>query len=254
MIVGAKLDHVPAAPNARHDELLTLDQIGGEGAESVSLTLHRGEILALVGLVGAGHRTVGRIVVGAEPKTRGEMLLAGRHFEPRTPRAAQRRGVVYVPGDRLGEAAFPTLDTGNNFALRDRSTAAFASLRKERSEAARAFAVWRVVPQSPAAPFAALSGGNQQKVVLAKWLTRPPDVLVAEEPTAGVDVGTKSAIYERLAEAARDGMAVLLLSSDADEVAAIADRAIVFAHGTPRLELARHELSPVRIAQECYVG
>jgi ribose transport system ATP-binding protein len=116
------------------------------------------------------------------------------------------------------------------------------------------FEAWRVLPRSPTAPFATLSGGNQQKVVLAKWMTPLPDVLVAEEPTAGIDVGTKSAIYERLAEAARAGTAVLLLSSDVDEVAAIADRAIVFAHGTPRVELARHELSPVRIAQECYVG
>jgi ribose transport system ATP-binding protein len=181
------------------------------------------------------------------------MRLVGERFAPRTPRQAQRHGVVYVPGDRLREAAFPTLDTGNNFALRDRSTAALASLRKERAEAARVFEAWRVVPASPAAPFAALSGGNQQKVVLAKWMTPRPDVLVAEEPTAGIDVGTKSAIYERLADAARAGTSVLLLSSDAEEVAAIADRAIVFAHGTPRIELNREELSPARIARECYV-
>jgi len=254
MIVGAKLDHVASAPGARQDELLTLHDIGGDAVDGVSLTLHRGEILALVGLVGAGHRTVGRMLVGAEPATQGEMRLAGARFEPRTPRQAQRLGVVYVPGDRLREGAFPTLDTGNNFALRDRPTAALTSLRKERAEAARVFDAWRVVPQSPAAPFATLSGGNQQKVVLAKWMTPRPDVLVAEEPTAGIDVATKSAIYQRLAAAARAGTSVLLLSSDADEVAAIADRAIVFAHGTPRIELTRSELSPARIARECYVG
>jgi ribose transport system ATP-binding protein len=254
LIVGAKLDHVASAPGARQDELLTLHEVGGEGADGVSLTLHRGEILALVGLVGAGHRPVGRMVVGVERATRGEMRLGGERFEPRTPREAQRRGVVYVPGDRLREGAFPTLDTGSNFALRDRATAALTSLRKERAGAARVFDEWRVLPRSPAAPFAALSGGNQQKVVLAKWMTPPPTILVAEEPTAGIDVGTKSAIYGRLADAARAGTGVLLLSSDADEVAAIADRAIVFGHGTPRVELARHELSPARIAQECYVG
>jgi ribose transport system ATP-binding protein len=84
------------------------------------------------------------------------------------------------------------------------------------------------------------------------WMTPRPDVLVAEEPTAGIDVGTKAAIYERLADAARAGTAVLLLSSDADEVAVIADRAIVFGHGTPRVELSRSELTPARIAQACY--
>jgi len=88
---------------------------------------------------------------------------------------------------------------------------------------------------------------------LSSNLSRPPPaVLVAEEPTAGIDVGTRNAIYDRLADAAREGTAVLLLSSDADEVAAIADRAIVFAHGRPKVELGRHELSPSRIAQECY--
>ncbi len=254
LIVGAKLDHVASAPGARQDALLTLQEVGGGGTDGVSLTLHRGEILALVGLVGAGHRPVGRMVVGAERTARGEMRLGGEPYDPRTPREAQRRGVVYVPGDRLREGAFPTLDTGNNFALRDRATMALASLRRERADAAKVFDEWRVTPRSPVVPFAALSGGNQQKVVLAKWMTPTPTVLVAEEPTAGIDVATKSAIYERLADAARAGTGVLLLSSDADEVAAIADRAIVFGHGTPRIELGRHELSPTRIAQECYVG
>jgi len=150
LIVGAKLDHVASAPGARQDALLTLQEVGGGGTDGVSLTLHRGEILALVWLVGAGHRPVGRMVVGAERTARGEMRLGGEPYDPRTPRESQRRGVVYVPGDRLREGAFPTLDTGNNFALRD--------------------------------------------------------------------------------------------------------RAIVFGHGTPRIELGRHELSPTRIAQECYVG
>ena len=254
MIVGAKLDHATAAPGVGGEEVLTLREVAGEGADGVTLELRRGEILALVGLVGAGHRTVGRIVAGAAPTTHGEMRLAGRPYRPRTPRQAQRRGVVYVPGDRLRESSFPTLDTGNNFTLRDRATTALASARRERAEAAKVFGEWRVVPSSPTTPFAALSGGNQQKVVLAKWLTPRPDVLVAEEPTAGIDVATKSAIYERLADAARAGTAVLLLSSDADEVAAIADRAIVFGHGAPRVELGRHELSAARIAQECYVA
>jgi ribose transport system ATP-binding protein len=254
LIVGSKLDHVASAPGAREQDLLTLRAVGGDGADGVSLTLRRGEILALVGLVGAGHRAVGRMVAGAQPTSDGEMLLAGERFRPRSPRDAQRHGVVYVPGDRLREGSFPTLDTGSNFALRDRLTTALASTRKERADAAKVFGEWRVVPAAPAATFATLSGGNQQKVVLAKWMNPRPEVLVAEEPTAGIDVATKSAIYERLADAARAGTAVLLLSSDADEVAAIADRAIVFGHGTPRIELGRDELSPTRIAQECYAG
>jgi len=252
MIVGTKDERTATAPAAGREELLTLREVGGEGVEGVTLSLRRGEILALVGLVGAGHRAAGRMIVGAEPATRGEMHLAGARFRPRNPREAQRRGVVYVPGDRHGEASFPTMDTGLNFSLRDRATTAFASMRKERLAAGRVFAEWGVVPPSPDRTFATLSGGNQQKVVLAKWMHPRPDVLVAEEPTAGIDVGTKTAIHERLADAARAGTAVVLLSSDADEVAVIADRAIVFASGAPKVELSRDELTPGRIAQECY--
>jgi ABC-type sugar transport system ATPase subunit len=182
------------------------------------------------------------------------MRLAGSEYRPHTPREAQRRGVVYVPADRHAEASFPTLDTGANFALRDRLTTALASTRKDRAAARRVFEDWNVVPPAPERVFATLSGGNQQKVVLSKWMTPMPDVLVAEEPTAGIDVATKSAIYERLADAARKGTAVLLLSSDADEIAGIADRVIVFAHGTPRVELRRDEITAARIAQECYVA
>jgi ribose transport system ATP-binding protein len=254
LIVGESIDREAAAPAAARDELLTLHEVGGEGAEGVSFILRRGEILALVGLVGAGHRAVGRMIVGAEVATEGEMRLAGAPFHPRTPREAQRRGVVYVPGNRHVEAAFPTLDTGTNYSLRDRLTTAFTSTRREHATALRVFDEWGVVPRSPGALFATLSGGNQQKVVLAKWMTPPPDVLVAEEPTAGIDVGTKSAIYERLAEAARAGSSVLLLSSDADEVAAIADRAIVFGHGMAKVELSQQELTPARIAQACYAA
>jgi ribose transport system ATP-binding protein len=254
MIVGEKLERRAAAPAAGQAELLALAEVAAEGAEGVTLSLRRGEILALVGLVGAGHRAVGRIVAGIEPATSGAMRLAGEPFRPRSPREAQRQGIVYVPADRHGEGSFPTLDTGTNFSLRDRVTTAFASTRKERAVAGRVFAEWGVVPVAPEATFATLSGGNQQKVVLAKWMTPRPEVLVAEEPTAGVDVATKSAIHERLTDAARAGTAVLLLSSDADEVAVIADRAIVFRHGTPKVELSRDELTSARIAQECYAG
>jgi ribose transport system ATP-binding protein len=187
-----------------------------------------------------------------EPAEAGAMTLVGEPYQPRVPLDAQRRGVVHVPADRLGEGGFPTLDSATNYTLHDRTTTAVASARRERAAARVVFDGWGVVPRSPEATFSSLSGGNQQKVILAKWMTRRPAVLVAEEPTAGIDVGTRAAIYERLAQAAATGASVLLMSSDADEVAAIADRAIVFAHGAPKTELRRSELSPSRIAQECF--
>jgi ribose transport system ATP-binding protein len=256
LIIGGSVDHEVAlhARAAGEEDVLVLHDVAGAGAHDVSLTLKKGEILALVGLVGAGHRSVGRIVAGVEPADAGEMSLTGQPYRPRTPLDAQRRGVLHVPSDRLGEGGFPTLDTATNFSLRNRVSTALASARRERAAARPVFDDWGVVPRTPAATFSSLSGGNQQKVILAKWMTQRPAVLVAEEPTAGIDVGTRAAIYERLAQAAADGASVLLMSSDADEVAAIADRAIVFAHGAPKSELRRSELSPGRIAQECFSG
>jgi ribose transport system ATP-binding protein len=256
LIIGGSVDRDVAAHDrgVEDEDVLVLRDVSGAGVHDVSLTLKKGEILALVGLVGAGHRSVGRIVAGVEPADAGEMALAGEPYRPRTPLDAQRRGVVHVPSDRLGEGSFPTLDTSTNFALRDRVTTALASARKERAEARAVTDDWGVVPRSPDTTFSSLSGGNQQKVILAKWMTQRPAVLVAEEPTAGIDVGTRAAIYERLAQAAADGASVLLMSSDADEVAAIANRAIVFAHGAPRSQLRRNELSPARIAEECFSG
>jgi ribose transport system ATP-binding protein len=256
LIIGGSVDRDVAAHDrgVEDEDVLVLRDVSGAGVHDVSLTLKKGEILALVGLVGAGHRSVGRIVAGVEPADAGEMALAGEPYRPRTPLDAQRRGVVHVPSDRLGEGSFPTLDTSTNFALRDRVTTALASARKERAEARAVTDDWGVVPRSPDTTFSSLSGGNQQKVILAKWMTQRPAVLVAEEPTAGIDVGTRTAIYERLAQAAADGASVLLMSSDADEVAAIANRAIVFAHGAPKSQLRRNELSPARIAEECFSG
>jgi ribose transport system ATP-binding protein len=255
LIVGDTVQAHPRSPAAAPGgDLLELSDVSGERVEHVTLRLGQGEIVALVGLVGAGHRSVGRIVAGVERLRTGEMRLAGERYAPTRPRDAQRRGVVYVPAHRLVEASFPSLDTASNVALRDRPAGLFASSRQERSLAARVCADWRVVPPAPDVTFARLSGGNQQKVVLGKWMTPPPRVLVAEEPTAGIDVATRSAIYERLAAEAERGLAVLLLSSDTDEVVEIASRAVVFADGRQKTELAHGELTPVRLATESYGG
>jgi ribose transport system ATP-binding protein len=253
LIVGETVhDRVVAAPREQADERLVLQEVSGYGVDRVSLTLHRGEILALVGLLGAGHRTVARIVAGIDRATQGTMLLDRTPFAPRSPRKAQQRGVVHTPANRLVEAVFGPLDSATNLSLRARPELALTSSRRERAAASGVLRDWGVVPAAPNAILSTLSGGNQQKIVLAKWMTPLPAVLVAEDPTAGIDVGTKSAIYDRLADAARDGMSVLLVSSDTDEVAAAADRAIVFAHGRPKAELSGADLSPDRIAAECY--
>ena len=201
-----------------------LAAVSAGAADRVTLTLHRARS-SPVSLLGAGHRSVG-YRCGCRQRSRRRVRLAGEPFRPRSPRGRAERRL-----DRIRDASFPSLETATNLALRDQPVHAPASARRERLAATRTIGDWSVVPAAPDARFSSLSGGNQQKVVLAKWMCPEPAVLVAEEPTAGIDVGARSVIYERLDAATRDGMAVLLVSSDSDEVAAIAHRAIVFEHG-----------------------
>jgi ribose transport system ATP-binding protein len=253
MIVGralAELEIVRDEPG--REIVLRLDGVSGGTAEDVSLELRRGEVLALAGLVGAGQRSVGRMVAGVDALAAGAMSLDGHAYRPRSPRHAQRCGVAYLPGDRLQEAAFLTFDSGTNFSVRARHPLRLIAPRREQEAAGAVFREWDVRPWSPRARFSALSGGNQQKVVLAKWMAERPSVLVADGPTAGIDVGAKAAIYRRLAEAAEAGTSVLLISSDAEEIAEIAQRAIVFRQGRPAVELPKSGLTVDRIAAECY--
>lgn len=252
LIVGRAVEQ-PAIerPRAGAEPVLRLDGACARGAEEVSLTVAAGEIVALVGLVGAGQRTVGRLVAGADRLRAGTMTVAGRAHRPRSPRAAFARGVAYLPADRIALASFQTADAADNFWARPRARTRWRRPAAERRVTAAALRDWEVVPADPATPLRAMSGGNQQRVLLAKWLHDGPRVLVVDEPTAGVDVGGRAALYGRLAGAARAGVATLLVSSDADEVVALAHRAVVFGGGRAVTELCGGDLTVDRITLEC---
>ncbi|HST37861.1 MAG TPA: sugar ABC transporter ATP-binding protein [Conexibacter sp.] len=252
LIVGRALASssidLPAAGAA---PVLRLDGASGRSVTDVSLTVAPGEIVALVGLLGAGHRAVGRLVAGAEPLGGGAMRIGGRDHRPRSTRDAIAGGVAYLPADRVREASFQAADSATNFWARAVTGARWRRPAAERRAAGAVLRDWEVVPADPVAPFRALSGGNQQRVLLAKWLAGRPAVLVVDEPTAGVDVGGRAALYERLAQAARGGVATLLVSSDAEEVVELAHRAVVFGGGRAVTELRGAELTVDRITLEC---
>jgi ribose transport system ATP-binding protein len=252
MIVGRELsgERVRLAP-PRPEVALELDGIRAPGVDGVSLRLRRGEVLGIVGLVGAGQRALGQVIAGARPARAGMMLLGGAAYAPRTTRDALRRGVAFLPADRLREAGFPTSSTGANLWLRAGASGALLRHRAERSRAAAVLDEWAVTPSSPAAVFGALSGGNQQRVLLAKWVESGASVLVVDEPSAGVDVGARQAIHQRLVDAAAAGLATVLVSSDAEEVAELAHRALVLRDGRVACELAGDELNVKRITLEC---
>ena len=252
-IVGHSIESSAGSAPTRTpgSERLKLEGVGGKRVSDVSLSLRSGEIVALVGLIGAGQREVGRIVAGVESREAGEISLAGEGYVPRNPREAQRLGVTYIPGDRIHEASFPSFSTAANYTLRARPALRFLRGDADSREARPVLTAGDVRPASPTIPFAALSGGNQQKVIVAKWMADKPAVLVADDPTAGVDVGAREEIHQRLRDAAAAGASVLLVSADADEVASVADRAYVFREGRVGAQLAKSDLAVDRIALEC---
>ena len=217
----------------------------------VSFSLSAGETLALVGLRGAGHHAVGRALFAALPLRSGRVEFDGRAIAPATPAAAMAAGIGFVSSRRSEESMAAAMSVRENLYLnpRARGIAPFTPLspRREVQAATRALARFSVQPPDPARPIITLSGGNQQKVVVARWMEACIRLLILEEPTIGVDVGSKAEIYSDLNEALRAGVAVLLISSDFEEVEKIAHRALVFSRGQVVAAVPRHEITAARL-------
>ncbi|MGN9843914.1 sugar ABC transporter ATP-binding protein [Nonomuraea sp. H19] len=213
----------------------------------VGFALRSGEMLGLVGLAGAGHVDLGRALAGASPVLSGRVLLDGRPYRPSSVAAAVGAGVGLVTGNRQEEAAAGELTVRENLlanpATRGRSPLSLTGPLRERAETATVITRLQVHPADTEAPFAALSGGNQQKVLIGRWLGARSRLLILEEPTAGVDVGAKVEIYRLLGEALATGLAALLVSADFEEVVNMCDRALVFARGAVIAELSGDALT-----------
>ncbi|PVX85925.1 sugar ABC transporter ATP-binding protein [Paraburkholderia unamae] len=248
-IVGREPDSVFVRPpaTAAAPVALSVRRLYTDEAGPLNFDVRRGEILGLVGLRGAGHDTVGKALFGAEPVLSGTILLDGRSVDLSTPGAALRNGLCLVAGDRYGESVAPGLNIRENLFLNPKATGrAWFAPRSAANEADEALTLGRRValkPNDPGALIETLSGGNQQKVVIARWLRIGAQVLVLEDPTAGVDIGAKAEIYRLLGDAVRTGMAVVLISSDFEETAQICHRALVFRNGTITRELPLEQLS-----------
>jgi ABC-type sugar transport system ATPase subunit len=196
----------------------------------VGFSLHRGEILGLTGLLGAGQNEVARIVAGDLAPDAGEVRCGGVTVG-RGPRAAIEAGICLLTEDRRAEGLFPDLPVAENVALpslRRLGWGPVLNLAAERREVAGVLRRLDVRAASAAAPMRSLSGGNQQKAILARWLLRDPAVLVMIEPTRGIDVGAKAELYRVFEALAREGRAILMVSSDTPELLGVADRILVF--------------------------
>ncbi|MFH7597270.1 sugar ABC transporter ATP-binding protein [Streptomyces racemochromogenes] len=243
----------PARPGPGRPPVLRLDAVTTAGCGPVSLGLAPGEILGLVGLTGAGHMQLGRALAGVLPTSGGRVLLDGRPYRPRGAAGAVRRGVGFVAADRRAEGCAPDLTVRENLLANPRAAGVPAwrvlGTRRERREAAALAERFSVRPRDTEVPVATLSGGNQQKVVLARWLRGRPRLLVLEEPTASVDVGAKAAVHRMLDGAAAGGTGVLLVSTDFEEVADLCRRALVFVRGSVAAELSGARLTPAELTR-----
>ncbi|MEU2390617.1 sugar ABC transporter ATP-binding protein [Streptomyces sp. NPDC007369] len=227
--------------------VLSLDGVTTDRTGPVSLDLRSGEIVALVGLTGAGHVHLGRALAGVLPVLGGRALLDGRPYRPSTVAAALHSGVGFVGGNRQEEGCAADLTVRENFLANPRAAGVPAwrwiRPRRERAQATALVERFAVHPRDSEAVIATLSGGNQQKVVVGRWLTGRLRLLILEEPTASVDVGAKAAIHGLIDDALADGLAVLLISSDVEEVADLSHRALVFVRGAVAADLRGETLS-----------
>ena len=221
----------------------------------VDLTVRPGEIVALYGKLGSGSMEVAEAAFGLRRLTRGEMLVCGRAMSARGPAAAISRGVGFVPADRKRAAIFAVRPVAENVAVPSwRRLARWRFLISDRSEA-RAYRRWHEAlsirsRNDPLQPIGTLSGGNQQKVVLARWLERGTPLLVLVEPTRGVDVGARAELYRSMRELAASGVGMLVSTSDYEEVVQVADRASVMARGMIVANLEGTEITTDRLLTE----
>jgi ribose transport system ATP-binding protein len=239
----------PAGPPGA--ELLRVEGVVSGPVRGASLALHAGEIVGLVGLVGAGRTELARAVFGAAARREGRMWLDGHPFAPRTPRDAIAAGVALLPEDRKRQGLVLMAAIKDNVSLPSLPNLAphgVIDRPRERAGVARWVEALGVRTPSLDRPAQQLSGGNQQKVVLARWMLRHARVLLFDEPTRGIDVGAKAEIYALMRRLADDGAAILMISSDLPEAIGMADRLFAMRDGRIVGVLARHDATPERVA------
>jgi rhamnose transport system ATP-binding protein len=248
-MVGRELAERPpetvgAAPG---EPMLTVDRLTREGVfTDISFTVRSGEIVALAGLVGAGRSEVARAVFGIDRYDAGQVTVRGRRLKKASPTSAMAAGIGFVPEDRRQQGLVMDMSVQQNVALASLDTLRKGGLIRASAERAMA-ADWAarlaIKYGRLTDPVSMLSGGNQQKVVLAKWLGRKPAVLIVDEPTRGIDVGTKAEVHHLLTELARSGVAVLMISSELPEVLGVAERVLVMREGRLVAEFSHAEAS-----------
>ncbi|TDB59543.1 sugar ABC transporter ATP-binding protein [Arundinibacter roseus] len=239
-MVGRALTTFQAKSHATSEVVLHVQNLSGKGFQNVSFEIKKGEIVGFAGLVGAGRTELALAIFGETPALSGTIELEGQPFLPQSPREAIQKGIAYVPQERKWLGLFMEKSIVENIASSQLEKGWYRKHIHEknaqelcRNRAIRTPSVWQQVRK--------LSGGNQQKVVLAKWLNTRPELLIVDEPTHGVDVGAKAEIYELLKEQTKAGKSVMLISSELPELLALSDRVLVMYQGQIVKEITREQ-------------
>ena len=234
-MVGREItDQFPKTPAPIGDPVLQIKDFTGSRFKDITLDIHAGEIVGFAGLVGAGRSELFRAVFGLDPHEHGELLLDGKPVKLHNAQHAIDAGVLMASEDRKREGVVLCRSIRENISLASLKaieTGSFLNLKKEKDNVKEMVAKLSIKLSSPEAPVASLSGGNQQKVVLAKWLLRSPRVLILDEPTRGIDVGAKYEIYKLMCDLANEGVAIVMISSEMPEILGMSDRVCVMSQG-----------------------
>jgi ribose transport system ATP-binding protein len=257
-MLGRELNSLYPKRSVTHGRsVLGVENLTGRIARGVSFTAHKGEIVGLTGLLGMGHDEVPYLLFGATKGGAGMVTVADRPLAELTPDNAIAAKVAFLPADRQRQSGIPKATVLENVAMAGGSRFVRNGLLRHRAERTAVQDLLERFDVRPAAPdrfLATLSGGNQQKALLGKWLQTDPAVLLLHEPTQGVDIGSRQQILKVIAEVAAGGAAVVVASSEYDELAHLCHRVLIFRHGRIVRELTGDDLTETRIAEQCYLA
>lgn len=249
MMVGRTVFTAPktqAAVKKDAPVVLSCEGLCGKGVKNVSFKLRKGEILGFAGLMGAGRTETARLLFGADKKTAGDIFVNGKPVTIRSPKEGVRSGIGYLSEDRkrFGLVVEETVEENTVLASLEKFTSGLRVNRKETREITQKY-VTELKTKTPSTEQTVrkLSGGNQQKVVIAKWLVRDCDILIFDEPTRGIDVGAKSEIYQLMEKLAQEGKAIIMISSELPEILRMSDRVIVMCEGRVTAEIPIEQAS-----------
>ena len=246
MMVGRSVEaQFPRRRPELGEVLLEVKNLSREGVlEDVSFSLRAGEVVGVAGIVGAGRTELARAIFGADPGDAGEVWVERRRMERGDPREAKRRGMGFVTEDRQGQGIVPPLSVAENLglaSLKRNTHVGLVNRREQRKQARKMIEDLNIRTPGPEQEIRFLSGGNQQKTVIGKWLLAETKVLIMDEPTRGIDVGAKVEIYELMNELTENGAGILMISSDLPEVLGMSDRILVMSGGRITGELSVEE-------------